>query len=275
MSKFFRALAAVAIFIGANGLAEAQGVNLTPTLLTIPPLGTGFMTATLSQPASGDTAITIAVSDPTVLAVPSPVIVPNGSSSVTFQVLALAGSGTVTVTAIFQTFMASSQVSIGTGRSVTVSPPDVAIPAFGSATLTATLSSPAPAGGVALSVEATPAGALQTPSVVTVPVGLTSVNFTVTAVVSTGVVTVSVSDGQASGAALVTIGTVTPNQCQIAVNNALAAADFYKSKLQLIPALCVQASNACTAQVADADAALSQLSKLERTVKNSCTRPPR
>jgi len=97
----------------------------------------------------------------------------------------------------------------------------------------------------------------------------------VTAVVSTGVVTVSVSDGQASGAALVTIGTITPNQCQIAVNNALAAADFYKSKLQLIPALCVQASNACTAQVADADAALSQLSKLERTVKSSCTRPPR
>jgi hypothetical protein len=53
MSMLFRALAAVAIFIGANGFAAAQGVNLTPTQLSIPALGTGFLTATLSQPASG------------------------------------------------------------------------------------------------------------------------------------------------------------------------------------------------------------------------------
>ena len=158
---------------------SVSAVNLDAVSLPVGSTAQG--TVTLSGNAvSGGTTVTLISSSPSVARVPSTVVVPDGATTATFAVSAMA-AGSARVTA---TLGASSRTS----QTLSVSPlvitlVSIALPTqtvVGGDTLTGvvTLSAPAPSGGV--SVPFTSTDPLTVSPVVQVPAGLASAPFSVT-----------------------------------------------------------------------------------------------
>jgi hypothetical protein len=174
---------------------------------------------------------------------------------------------------IFTLFVLCVCFRLVAAQPVSLAPAEVALNAFGSATLTVTLGQPAPLGGTTLSIVATPVSFLQVPAVIVIPMGGTIATFIATAVVASGSGFVEVSDGKGfSATAVVTVGDVIPAQCAAAIDEAKLAAQTYLSGLEPLREACVRPGDECSALVSAAAAEQRRLAKLQRGIRISCTR---
>ena len=167
------------------------------------------LTVTLSGPAQGDTTVMVMSGNTGALTV-SNVIVPNGQSSVTVNVSAVAQTAEVPVMAMLGIQTVTSHVRVlGTTEApstVTLSPATTSVAAGASTQLTVTLDVPALiATQVTLSV--TPANAGTLPANVTILANQTSATFSYQDSSTVGSATITAALGGSTSTATVTVST--------------------------------------------------------------------
>jgi len=186
---------------GTSGGSQARILEIDPapgpaTLLAIGPAGldviggnSGRASVALVIPApAGGGTISLTTDNPSIIHVPASVTIPVGNSATSFAI----GTSTVTGLPTGGNVFASAG---GVTKSifVNVSPDPNAPPLLQSMTITPAsvsggtnatgtvfLSSPAPAGGISVTLSTSNATAATVPGIVSVPGGQTSANFTVT-----------------------------------------------------------------------------------------------
>jgi hypothetical protein len=199
---------------GTSGGSQARILEIDPapgpaTLLAIGPAsqdviggnsGRASVALVIPAPAGGGT-VSLTTDNPSIIHVPASVTIPDGNSATSFAI----GTSTVTGLPTGGNVFASAG---GVTRSIfiNVSPDPNAPPLLQSMTIapasvsggtnatgTVFLSSPAPAGGISVTLATSNAAAATVPGVVNVPAGQTSANFTVTtfAVANNTVVTIT------------------------------------------------------------------------------------
>lgn len=177
-----------------------------PTLALTPPsllLGVGRsaeLTVTSSVPApAGGMTIALSSSDPAKATVPASVSIPAGASSASLTVTTLA-IGNTTVRAEFPEFISgTTAVSV---RPVSLNMPSgVLVAPSLSRSVPITLSDPAPAGGLVVTLVSSNPAVASVPASVTVPAGATAVNFTLSGV-AVGATSISASADNYQAAAL-------------------------------------------------------------------------
>jgi hypothetical protein len=205
-------LAACLAFVGAGpGAANLAGLTIVPSSVTGGQGATGTLTLSSPAPAGGAQA-TLSSNSPAA-GVPPSVTVPEGQISASFPVTTTPVTSTTVATI---TAMSANTVSAGltinpgnsgTITGLTISPP--AVTGGQGATGTVTMSAPAPAGGVSVSLASNNPTAGVPPSV-NVPQGQTSASFPVTTspVSSTTTATITATSANSVSASL----TINPAQ---------------------------------------------------------------
>jgi len=165
--------------------AGLQSISVTPLMIFGGSKTTVRCTVQLTGPAGGTgQAVSLSSSAPSVLVVPANVVVPSGSTSVTFNLAHKAVSQSQTVTV--QASAGGSQVSTATSvvpnpiRSVIVAPKTVVGGSSTQVKGTVTLLGPAGPSGTVVVLESTDTSAAGVPATVQVPPGFTRVNFPIT-----------------------------------------------------------------------------------------------
>ncbi|EYF05541.1 DUF4215 domain-containing protein [Chondromyces apiculatus] len=148
-----------------------MGVPTTPMPLTV----------TLSHAPTTDTPVTVTSANPAVVVVGGGVVVPAGSTTAVVLVDGVSVSPMVTLTATLGAVSLTADVRV-LGPSdqpmlTSLTPPTASVAPGGSVTLQITLDLPAPAGGIAVPVTVTPAGAGTVPATVMVPAGQVVATF--------------------------------------------------------------------------------------------------
>ncbi len=177
----YRALQAVG---GGPTQPNLSSLSLNPTSVVGGNSSTGTVTLTAPAP-SGGFVVNLSSSNTNVATVPNTVTVPAGATSATFTVSTRAVTSTtsVTITASANGVSRTATLTVNpssssvTLQSLTISPTSV----WGgsTATGTVTLSGPAPAGGVVVSLRSSNSTRASVPSSITIPAGATSANFTI------------------------------------------------------------------------------------------------
>lgn len=189
----YRALQAV----GAGASPQLNALTLSPTQIVGGNPVTGTVQLTAPAPANGFT-VSLSSSHPNAATVPSSLTVPAGSTSASFPVTtaSVTTSTTVTITAAASRVQRAASLTVlpsSTGiqlSSLSISPTQV--PGGSRATGTVTLTAPAPAGGVVVSLRSSSTRA-QVPSSVTVPAGATKASFTITTRSARNIATVTIT----------------------------------------------------------------------------------
>jgi thermitase len=189
----YRALQAV----GAGAPPQLNTLTLSPTQIVGGNSVTGTVQLTAPAPGGGFT-VSLGSSNPNVATVPSSVTVPAGSVSASFPVAtsSVPNSTTVTIIATAAGVQRAASLTVlpsSTGiqlSSLSISPTQVT--GGSRATGTVTLTAPAPAGGVVVSLRSSSTRA-QVPSSVTVPAGATSASFTITTRSARNIATVTIT----------------------------------------------------------------------------------
>lgn len=186
---------------GTFGGSQARILEIEPaagpaTLLAIGPASqdliggnSGRASVALVIPApSGGGVVSLTTDNPSVIQVPASVTIPEGNSATSFaigtsHITGLPTGGNVFATAGGVTKSIFVNVSADPNappllESMTITPSSV--PGGTNATGTVFLSSPAPAGGISLTLATSNFSVARVPGIVTVPGGQTSANFTVT-----------------------------------------------------------------------------------------------
>ena len=162
-----------------------SSLSVNPTSVTGGNSSTGTVTLSGAAPTGG-ALITLSSNNTTAANVPSSVTVAAGATSATFTVStsAVAASAIVTVSAAYSGTTSTASLTVTappppplTLSSLTLSPSSV-IGGLGSSTGTVTLTGPAPVGGAQVTLSSS-SGAASVPTIVIVPAGATSANFTV------------------------------------------------------------------------------------------------
>ncbi|MFQ5801938.1 MAG: hypothetical protein ACE5JQ_03460 [Candidatus Methylomirabilales bacterium] len=175
----------------------ASPLSLSPSSLDVPQGGTRNLTVGLPFPApAGGVIVSLVSANPGVATVTPSVVIPAGATSASATVTGV-GPGTTDITASAPGFTSATATVNVTGPPplffLTLSPSPLFVPQGATATLTVMLSSPAPAGGVTVSlVSANPGVATVTPSVV-IPIGTTSATVAVNGVAA-GTTNLTASD---------------------------------------------------------------------------------
>jgi len=223
---FAVATTAVAASTGVDITATAGGGTATATLtvgplavsaLTVAPSeviggGTAQATVTLNGPApAGGSTVTLQSADPTSVAVPPTVLVPEGASSATFTATSASVTATVEVS-ISATLGASSQSATLTVHplavaSLTAQPAQVLN--GGATVLAVTLNGAAPAGGVTVALTSSDLAAVPVPAQVEIPAGQTTASVQVT-VATVSAATTATLTASANGSAANVAVTVHP-----------------------------------------------------------------
>jgi cysteine-rich repeat protein len=237
-SSQFSAVASISNASGSRGLATAAGVGATEitaavgaiggsTQLTVPLSIASFgpalsyarvgatsnaptfpqpLTVTLSGPSQGDTQVSIMSGNAALTT--SNVVIPNGSTSTTVPVTALAQNADVTVTATLGTQTRTAHVRVlGAAEppsSVTLSPANVTIAPQGSAQFTVTLDVPSPM-NESVSLAISPPGAGTVPANVAIFADQTSATFSYIDGGTASSVTITATFGASTSDATVTI----------------------------------------------------------------------
>jgi hypothetical protein len=186
---------------GTSGGSQARILEIDPapgpaTLLAIGPAsqdliggnsGRASVALVIPAPAGGG-AVSLTTDNPSVIHVPASVTIPEGNSATSFtigtsRVTGLPTGGNVFANAGSVTKSIFVNVSPDPNappllQSMTISP--TSVPGGTNATGTVFLSSPAPAGGISVTLATSNANAARAPGIVNVPAGQTSANFTVT-----------------------------------------------------------------------------------------------
>jgi hypothetical protein len=186
---------------GTSGGLQARILEIDPapgpaTLLAIGPASqdliggnSGRASVALVIPAPpGGGVVSLTTDNPSIIHVPATVTIPGGNSASSFaigtsRVTGLPTGGNVFATAGDVTKSIFVNVSADPNappllQSMTISPSSVS--GGTNATGTVFLSSPAPAGGISVTLATSNANAARAPGVVNVPAGQTSANFTIT-----------------------------------------------------------------------------------------------
>ena len=186
---------------GTSGGSQARILEIDPapgpaTLLAIGPAsqdligghsGRASVALMIPAPAGGGT-VSLTTDNPSIIHVPASVTIPEGNSATSFAIGTSPVSGLPTGGNVF-----ASAGGVTKSIFVNVSPDPNAPPLLQSMTITPAsvsggtnatgtvfLSSPAPAGGISVTLSTNNANATRVPGIVSVPGGQTSANFTVT-----------------------------------------------------------------------------------------------
>ena len=167
--------------VTVTATAEINTITLTPNPLNLATNSPGLLTINLGSTAGpGGQIVFLNSSDGTIAAIQANVLVPAGQSGANITVSPGSGAGSTTITAAASGFTPGSAV-------VTVSVPAIAV-SLSSGTVgltrtltgTLTLSTPAPAGGVTVSLTAIPPGTVSfQPASVPFAPGATTATFSV------------------------------------------------------------------------------------------------
>jgi hypothetical protein len=195
-----------------------SSLGLSPTSVTGGSPSTGTVTLSAAAPSGGQ-VVSLASNTPSAASVPSTVTVPAGTTSRTFTVTttAVTASTPVTITATGGGVARSAVLTVtgSTAAAPTLSRlslnPTTVVEGSTSAG-TVTLTGPAPAGGLIVSLSSGNATAASVPSSVTVPAGATSATFTVRSLstASTSGAVITASAGGVSRTATLTVNDSTP-----------------------------------------------------------------
>ena len=194
-------------------LLPALQLTLSASSVTGGAMVTGTITLGTAAPAGG-AIISVMSNNISVASTPGTVTIPSGQTSVTFTVstLSLNAARTVTITATSAALGLSQSVlltvnpqGVGQLQSVAVSPTQVT--GGSSATGTITLTGPAQAGGLPVSLASSTPFAAQVPLFVTVPQGQSTATFTITTfkVASSQTVTITATSGTVTQTATLTV----------------------------------------------------------------------
>ncbi len=215
-------LGTITLTSGTVPMPSLSGVSLSPTSVVAASPSTGTVTLSSVAPPGG-VVVTLTSSNTSVATVPTSVTVPASSTSATFTVSTAARTTTATST-ITATFNGTSKtatltVTPLTLTSVGVSPTSVTGGSVAAGT--ATLTGPAPSGGVVVTLTSSNTSAATVPASVTVPAGASAGLFTVTtlAVGSTATSTITATY---SGTSRTTTLTVTSSPSPVITTSALA-----------------------------------------------------
>jgi hypothetical protein len=186
---------------GTSGGLQARILEIDPapgpaTLLAIGPAsqdligghsGRASVALVIPAPAGGGT-ISLTTDNPSIIHVPASVTIPQGNSATSFtigtsSVTGLPTGGNVFASAGSVTKSIFVNVSADPNappllQSMAITP--ASVPGGTNATGTVFLSSPAPAGGISVTLATSNANAARVPGIVNVPAGQTSASFTVT-----------------------------------------------------------------------------------------------
>ncbi len=158
-----------------------SGLTLTPN----PVLGGNSVSGkvTLSGIAAANTVVALSSNNPAA-SVPPSVTVTGGTSSALFTVttMSVRGNTIPTISAVANGSTKKVLLTVQTLQTATVSVLPNAVTGGTSATGTVTLNGPAPAAGFPVTLTSTNPGVATVPPSVTVPAGVSSVNFTVNSV---------------------------------------------------------------------------------------------
>ncbi|WP_162179802.1 hypothetical protein [Bryobacter aggregatus] len=198
------------------GTANLAGITLSPTAVASGASSTG--TVSLATPATGAGVLVSLSSSSPSATLPASIVIPTGSSSGTFTVSTTAvGSETLaTITAASANAQTASltihAATAGQGVISGLSLAPVTVASGGSATGTVTLASPAPAGGVLVTLGSNQSAAT-TPASIVIPAGASTGSFpvTTTPVASTTTVVITANSANAASASL-TINAATAGQ---------------------------------------------------------------
>ncbi|MDR7153199.1 hypothetical protein J2W49_005179, partial [Hydrogenophaga palleronii] len=214
-----------------SGQATVQVVS--PPRLTLSPgaltLGVGRsadITVQASAPApAGGLPVSLASSNASVATVPSQITIAAGSTSATVAISTLS-EGNATVTATAENHV-SAQTTVNV-RPLSIVLPTGALVAPGlSRSIPLTLSDPAPAGGLEVTLVSSNSAVASVPSSMVVPAGQTSANFVLSGVAA-GSASVSVSAAGHQAASMpvtvesVTIGLGSPNVSTVSIPKGLS-----------------------------------------------------
>ena len=183
----------VTVTATANGAAQTgtltvQAATLQPFNLEVATITGGRQlsaSVNLSCPAPpGGSTITLVSDNPTVVSVPASVTVPTGSTVGVFAVStsAVASAVTVKVTATYNGQHQDVPLTVQPGGLVGFLLAPTSVTGGGSSTATLTLDTPAPAGGLIVSLSSDTPGAATVPDSVVIPGGASTASFPITTV---------------------------------------------------------------------------------------------
>ncbi len=162
-------------------LTNTGGIIL-PSGLTVSPGQSVAFPVTLGSPAASSVLITLTSGDPTKATVsPASVLISAGGTVSTQAKVTGVNYGTVSITASGTGYASVSQ-SVHVIGSLSFSPTNLTIAGTATQSLTLTLSTPAPAGGVMINLSSSNPGFASVPATVTISGGSTSVSVPVTGV---------------------------------------------------------------------------------------------
>lgn len=182
-------------------------LTLSPANLVVGIGRSAQLTLTSATAApSGGLTVALASSDPGVASVPGTVTIPVGSTSASVLVRGHAqGSATLSALADGQT----SSTSIVTVRGVSLDLPSaIVVPPGGSQPVSVTLSDPAPAGGLSVTLASSNPPVASVPASITVPAGATTASFTVSGGAAGSATLTASAAGYESATAAVTVDTL-------------------------------------------------------------------
>jgi hypothetical protein len=174
----------------------------------------------LNGPApAGGATVTLSSSLPSVATVPASVTIPEGASSAGFTITtaSVTASTTANISGVYNGLTASASLKVNPTALETVSVEPADLAGGNTATLTVTLSAPAPAGGIQLALTSGNTSFVTVPANVTVPAGQSSASFlyavgtTAPAVPTTVAVTAAYEGLTAAGYVRVTPSVVPTN----------------------------------------------------------------
>jgi|GEM_PF-1297825 len=210
---------------GGSGLSQTlyvlnlglNGLSLNPTTVVGGNSSTG--TVTLSQPAPSSGTVVSLSSDSNSATVPSTVTVPSGASSASF---------TVNTVGVASTQSANIKASLGSASysaPLTITAPTLSGLAFSPSTVaggnsslgTLTLSSPAPSGGLSVSLSSSNS-AVTVPATLTIPAGSSSATFTATTVPVSSNVSSTVTASVNGASTTATLNVTAPSVVNLVLN---------------------------------------------------------
>ena len=190
---------------GPSGPPALASVSANPSTVTGGTSATGTVTLTAPAPAGG---ISVAFSSaPSAIIVPASVVIPATQSSTSFSI-STTPVGTTTAGSI-----SASYNGVEKSTTVTVMPPALTLLSVSPSTVTGgttvtgtvTLSAPAPAGGVLITLQSSKPAIATPPSSVTIPAATTSVTFLITTVKPSKNTTVTFTASYAGGSQTATL----------------------------------------------------------------------
>ncbi len=182
--------------VQVTGGVTATTMSFSPASMTINGSATQNLTLNLSTPATAALTVNLSTSNATVATVPVLVSVATGANSVSVPVTGVsAGSVTITASALnFGSAIASVSVAQAAAGGILL-PVNVTLMSGGTASFPVTLGTPAPAGGVSITLaSANPSIATAWPASIYIPQGATSARAsTILSGISAGSTTITAS----------------------------------------------------------------------------------